>query len=291
MKRFLFSLILGIMACAPAHAGTVVATIKPLHSLVANVMEGDGNTLALLVDGKTSPHTFTLKPSQVRALSQADIVFYIGDGYELFLGKVLQTMPDSVRRAPMDKIEGLTLYPVRQAEGEAAGNIDLHLWMSPANAQRMAVEIARRLSDIYPAQRALYENNAIRVSARIDALDAHLNARMQRLQGKPFIIFHDATQYFEKAYGLEVLGAVTLHPEQSPSARHLQDIRENIRSSGATCLFSEPSFDAGIIDNVLAGTSAKSGELDPEAARLQAGRELYFQLMESLAADLEACLI
>lgn len=282
----------------PAQAGTVAASIKPLHSLVANVMAGDGNRLVLLADGNASPHAFSLKPSQMQALSEADLVFYIGRNFELFLDKALAALPPAVRRAPMDKISGLTIYPARlgsgfepETEGRGGGEADRHLWLAPANAQWMAAEIARQLSATYPEHQALYAANANKLSAKIAALDADLKARLRPLQGRPFIVFHDAYQYFEKSYGLQAAGAITLRPEQAPGARRVLGIREKIRSAGVACVFREPSFDARVVDNLLEGTAARSGVLDPEGASLAPGPELYFRLMENIAAALERCLL
>ncbi len=275
---------------AGATTGQIIVTIKPLHSLVAAVMEGSGDMPVLLVDGKDSPHTFHLRPSQMDVLQHADIVFYMGDGFELFMGKVFETLPPSVKRAPMDNVPGLTLYPTRFNDGDE-GPTDMHLWMSIANAKRMVAEITRRLSEIAPVNQTYYETNAKKLAAKLDALDAELKTRTKPLKDKPFVVFHDAYQYFEAAYGLQTAGAVTLHPEQGVSAKHVLEIRTKIKSAAAACVFREPSFNARVVDNVLDGTSAKSGVLDPEGALLAPGPELYFQLMRGIADGLSRCLI
>src|SRR6185312_2725075 len=95
---------------AQAAESKVVVSIKPLHSLVAAVMEGDDAPPALLVGGSVSPHAFALKPSQARLLQHADIVFYMGDTFEQFLTKTFASLPPGVVRAPMEKTPGLTLY-------------------------------------------------------------------------------------------------------------------------------------------------------------------------------------
>lgn len=299
MKRFLFYILL-LAVAAPAHAGTVVVSIKPLHSLAAAVMEGSGDAPLLLVAGQASPHTFSLKPSQVQALQRAGILFYIGDDFELFLRKVAASLPEPVRRAPMDKAAGITLYPLRAGEGfaphdhhdhEEENGKDMHLWLMPANAKAMAAEIARRLSEAYPEHKPLYQANAEKLVAKLDALDLDLKKRLAPLRGKTFIVFHDAYQYFEKSYGLTAAGAITLHPEQGVRPKRLAALREKIRAAGAACVFREPSFDGRVVDNLLEGTPARSGVLDPEGALLEPGSELYFQLMENIAAGLEACLL
>jgi zinc transport system substrate-binding protein len=285
---------------ARAEEAKVVATIKPLHSLVAAVMEGSGDSPMLLVDGKTSPHTFLLKPSQVNALQHARIVFYMGDGFELFLRNVWPSLPPSVNRVPMDQTPNLMRYTTRlgkdfdlhvhEEESHSEGAYDLHLWMMADNAKAMVMEIAQQLAIVFPKKREIYFDNARRLNERIKQQHIDLGPRMAMLRGKPFIVFHDAFQYFEKDYGLNCAGSIMMHPEEMPGAKHISEIRKKITELKAKCVFREPSFDAKMVDNLLEGTSAKSSMLDPEGALLAPGPELYFQSMEGIASALEKCL-
>ncbi|MDE3015620.1 MAG: zinc ABC transporter substrate-binding protein [Pseudomonadota bacterium] len=283
-------------ASAHAEDGKVIASIKPLHSLVAAIMEGSGDAPVLLVTGSASPHEFALRPSQRRALEHADVVFYMGDSFELFLDKTLAALPASVERAPMENAPGITLYRLRLAHGfeadddDVPGAHDLHLWMSPANAKAMAGEIVRTLSALYPQNRTLYAANAIKLDEKIDALDARLQRRLAPLADKPVIVFHDAFQYFEKSYGLNVAGSITINPDRPPGAKRVRALREKIVQAGVVCVFREPSFDGHVVASLLGGTKARSGVLDPEGALLSPGPELYFQLMDGIARNLEDCL-
>lgn len=306
MLRFLLVVMLLTLTAANARAGEVVVSIKPLHSLVAGVMEGDDQQPQLLVNGQASLHSFVLKPSQMEALSHADIVFYMGDSFEMFLDKALDSLPSSIERVPMEKAPGMTLYKLRLGNGfephedgdeekdehhhHDEGMYDLHAWTSPANAKAMVDDIVKTLAEKYPKKRALYEANGKKLQAKLDQLDAELQARMQPLQGKEFIVFHDAYQYFEKAYHLTAVGSITLHPERGPSAKRISDIRKKVKSNNVACVFREPQFDGRIVDNLLEGTHAKSAVLDPEAALIAPGPELYFTLMNNLANGFAACL-
>lgn len=268
----------------------VVASIKPLHSLVAAVMAGDDATPFLLVDGKASLHAFTLKPSQARALEQADLLFYMGDDFELFLRKA----PGTAKRIAMERAPGITLYPVRHAEEEEQrhhheeGGSDLHLWLSVANAKAMVAEIAAQLSTRFPEKKALYEKNAHQLQQRLALLHADLKRRMQAVRNKRIVVYHDAFQYFEKAYGLHFMGSVTSAYAQQPGAKHVHELRGKMQSQ-PVCLFREPQFEGRVIDNLMQGPRATSGVLDPEGALLPPGPELYFQLMEEMAEGLEGC--
>jgi zinc transport system substrate-binding protein len=106
----------------------------------------------------------------------------------------------------------------------------------------------------------------------------------------PFIVFHDAYQYFDRHYGLAGVGSITVNPEQPPGAKRLREIRDKIVNQQAHCVFREPNFPPSLVDTVVADTEAKTGILDPEGAGLDAGPELYFQLMRGIADSLKTCL-
>jgi len=299
LRNILFSIML--LAPSPVFAdGVVVASIKPLHSLVAAVMEGDKNQPVLLVDGAASAHSFSLKPSQASALQKAAVVFYIGDDFELFLQKPLHTLPEKVARVPMEKLQGIVRLPVRLGhesheghngeEAHAHGAYDLHIWLSPANAKIMIMEIARALAIAFPDKKELYFENVRKMGVRLDALDTEMAERMGKLFNRPFISFHDATQYFDAPYGLRFIGAITLHPERGIGAKRMEELRQRIEADNVICVFREPQFDAKVIDNLLSGTRAKSVTIDPEGALLTSGPQLYYQLIEGVAKAFESCL-
>lgn len=288
-----------ILIAFPARAGepNVIASVKPLHSLVAAVMEDAGEPV-LLVDGAASPHDFALRPSQRRALEQADIVFYMGDDFELFLDKTLAVLPGSVRRVPMEKISELLLLPPRkgvfspQGHGKAYrvhdARYDLHLWLDPANAGLMVREIARVLGETYPEHEALYAANARRTLRRLDVLDAKIKKKFEESAPRPFIVFHDSTQYFERAYGLSALAAFTSNPDITPGARHLRNLRKLARTADGqgVCYFSEPFQPE--MEKFLDGGGI-SATIDPEGVLLEPGPELYFRLMEDLENRMTRC--
>lgn len=305
MRSFCYALLAAVFMPASAIAAEVVASIKPVHSLVAAVMAGDGEP-ALLVQGSASPHTFVLKPSQRSQIANAKIIFYISDNMEMFLRKLHQKNDN--RWVAMDQAPGLVRYPARTSgmwdahehehdhdheheheHERGAGAMDPHIWLSAANAIAMTDHIVTQLTKRYPNKRDLYAANGAVLKQKLGLMDESLKARMKPFGGKPFVVFHDAYQYFEKSYGLFALGAITLHPERGPNAGHLRDIHRKLKETGARCVFFEPSFDMKTVEGMLEGTQAKSIQLDPEGLLLESGPDLYVELMEQVARGLEAC--
>ncbi len=332
-----------LLSSPVAAAGpNVVASIKPVHSLVASIMQGVGEP-ALIVEGAASPHTYNMKPSNAAALQAAKVVFWVGPGLEAFLDKPLDALSGGAKVVELSEVPGLEKLKFREGgafeahdhgheghEGEAGhgeeghkhtegeaehdhaaapeaaaahdhdhaheghdhdhDGFDMHLWLDPQNAKAMAAAIEKTLAEADPDNAAAYKANLEKLNLRIDALDKSLVETVAPVKDKPFIVFHDAYQYFEHRYQVRVAGSITVSPEVLPGAERLSQIHAKIRELGATCVFAEPQFEPKLINVVIEGTPAKSGTLDPEAATLDAGPDLYFQLMEGIGTSLKTCL-
>nr|WP_298103491.1 zinc ABC transporter substrate-binding protein ZnuA [uncultured Shinella sp.] len=315
---------------ARAEAPDVVVSIKPIHSLVAAVMQGVGEP-KLIVEGAASPHTYSLKPSNAAALQDADLVFWVGHGLEAFLEKPLESLGGKATIVELDDAPGMEKLQFREGgpfeahthegeeghdhaheeeghdhakaadaghdhEGEAGhqheehGEFDMHLWLSPDNARAIATEAARVLSEKDPSNAETYNKNLAALTEKLTALDKEIGETVAPVKEKPFIVFHDAYQYFEHHYGVHAAGSITVSPETLPGAERLTQIHDKVKTLGATCVFAEPQFEPKLVNVVIEGTPAKSGVLDPEAATLEPGPDLYFTLMRSIATSLRNCL-
>jgi len=298
----------GLLACllAPAAAEvSVVVTIKPLHALVAQVMDGAGSP-ELLVHGTSSAHTYALKPSDAAKLNRADIFFRMSETMEPFTAKVVKSLPKGVEVVTLQETAGLQLLPRRTGatfeEEHSHGKhghghkhthsaIDGHAWLDPANAKLMADRIAQALSAKAPAKAATFRANADRLKAKLDALDAEVARELAPVASKPYVVFHDALQYFERRYGLKAAGSIAMSPEVPPGAKRISTLRKKVLSLGAACVFAEPQFDTRLVDNLVEGTRARTGTIDPEGSKIAPGPDLYFALLRTLAKDLKACLL
>lgn len=170
------------------------------------------------------------------------------------------------------------------------GAMDGHVWLSPANARAMVAEIAHVLAEADPEHAARYRDNAAAYDARLAKLDQTVTAELAPVKTRPFIVFHDAYQYFETAYGLAGVGSVTLNPEQPPGARRITELRQRITDGGVACVFAEPQFDPRLVKTLTEGTSAKSAVLDPVGADLTPGPDAYPELITALARSMTDCL-
>ena len=323
------SLLVFVAPFASAHGDApVVVSIKPIHSLVAGVMEGVGSP-SLIVKGAASPHTFSLTPSQAKNLYNAHLVFWVGHELEAFLEKPLSTLSANAKQVELLEVPGLTKHHFREGgafeehaheeehehknehkhEQNTAGKkdehgahdhgshekhhdeeVDPHFWLDPENAKVIVHYVAHILSEYDPKNAALYEGNEQRLSAKLDALIGEVQNTLAPIKGKEFIVFHDAYQYFENRFDIVASGSITINPDLPPSVGRIQEIRNKIKELGAICVFSEPQFEPKIIRTVMEGTSAKTGVLDPLGASMTDGSELYFELIRGMAHSLKDCL-
>jgi zinc transport system substrate-binding protein len=166
----------------------------------------------------------------------------------------------------------------------------MHIWLDPANAKAIAAAVASALGAADPDNAAAYQANSARLQRALDELDRSLEHRLASVAGRPYVVFHDAYQYFERRYGLSAVGAITINPTVRPSAGRLQEIQGRLEELGVACVFAEPQFEPTLVDTVIEGTTIEKGVLDPLGAALEPGPEQYFQLMDGLAASLTDCL-
>lgn len=306
---------LGVLSESARAEVKVVVTSKPVHSLVAGVMEGVGSP-RVLIEGAASPHTYAMRPSDAKAVAGADAFFRVSVELEPFTGKLVKSLPKRVRVITLGEAPGLKLLDMREGgafeahddhdkdhghdKKDAHGHAnkaehaedehDPHIWLDPDNAKAMVAEIVRVLGEASPADAAKFKSNGVAMSAKIDRLAAELDGEMKPLAGKPFIVFHDVAQYFERRFGLTAAGSITVSPDLKPSAKRLTELRRKVMSHDAVCVFAEPSFEPKLVNTLIEGTKARSGTLDAEGVTLKAGPDLYFTLMRNVAAAMKACL-
>lgn len=296
----------GVSTTTSLAAPQLVATIKPIHSIAANVMAGLGEP-QLLLDAAVSEHTAQLTPSQVRAMQDADLIVAVGENLEAFLTQALEN-PDIGQKKVFKAGEapGVRTLPARDGglwepdsdagtqkeeshDHDHRGN-DPHVWMDPENAKAIASALAERLSGLDSANAAKYRENALRFAASLDTLSAEIRTELAPWRDRRYIVFHDAYQYFEARFGMNPAGSITVNPEATPGARRLKEIHDRIAETKAACVFAEPQFEPKYVETVIEGTTAKAAVLDGLGAAEAKGPDAYSSMMRRFAKSLVSCL-
>ena len=168
---------------------------------------------------------------------------------------------------------------------------DPHVWLDPVNAKAMIHEIEEALIEADPANASAYEANAEAMMLKLDNLVAEIDAELQPVKGRGYVVFHDAYQYFENRFGVSAVGSITVSPEVLPGAERVAELREKVRNLDATCVFSEPQFEPKLVMTITENTNAGTGVLDPLGASIDDGPKLYFTLIRNMAKSLKDCLL
>ncbi len=301
----------------------VVATIKPIHSLASYLMDGVGKP-DLIVDGYASPHGFALKPSHAKMLQDADIIFWVGEDIENFLEKPLKSIAKKAEKIELMEIKGLTKLKFRERnifdkhghgdkdddhghkedkdddhghkedkdddhghDKHAHGEFDPHIWLDPENAKIILSEMAKHFTEKDSKNSSIYKENLKNAHNDLDKLTKKIKSDLN----KDFksVVFHDAYQYFEKRFGINILGAFTVNTDVMPGAEQLAEIREVIEHDKVSCIFSEPQFNPDIIKAVAKDMNIATGVIDPLGATLDPGKDLYFDLINNMSKSFKGC--
>ena len=312
----------------PANADIkVVASIKPIHSLASYLMNGVAKP-DLIVDGYASPHGFAMKPSHAKMLQNADLIFWVGEDVENFLEKPLGSIAKKAEKIELMQIKGLQVLKFRERnifddhddhghddhdkkedhdshakkedhddhgkkedhddhERHAHGEFDPHIWLDPINAKVILNEMVEHLIENDPKNEAKYKSNLDEALKDIDKLTIDVMTELSNSVSS--IVFHDAYQYFEKRFNVNILGAFTVNTDVMPGAEQLAEIREIIEHDKVACVFSEPQFNPDIIKAVAKDMKIKTGVIDPLGATLNPGKDLYFSLIKNMSASFKGC--
>ena len=314
---FCASLVIPVeMVIADQKPISVVASIKPIHSLVAAVM-GDIGTPHLLLEAPSSAHHFTLKPSQARSLQAADIVFWVGPTMEQPLTKALATLAPQAQTLPLIESAGLVLinfdkvtpahekhdhekhdhekhdHEKHDKHDEHAKHddhlINPHIWLDPQNAKIMLGVMAARLAKADPENASTYAANADSMAARLATLETDITSQLASYSAAKFLVLHDAHVYFERRFGLRNYGAITTEPDVMPTASRVKALRDELREHRFDCIFTEPFLGQKAVALIAEGSKVSIGTLDPIASNLPAGAQLYPDLLMSYAKALQSC--
>lgn len=302
-----FALIVGLgpLVAVPAVAAPrVVASIVPVHSLVAGVMAGFGAP-DVVVRGYGSPHTYQMRPSDAAKLARADVVFWVGRSMETFLQRYIAGLREGgARVVELGALDGLLRLPNRagglvderrrhdddHAAEHAPGAFDAHLWLDVDNAKIMVRAIARELAATDAANADAYRANGEMLVRRLDELDRELAEMLRPVGDRPFVVFHDAYRYLEHRYDLENVGSVTVSPDRMPSARRIDELRERMAALGVRCVFREPQFESALVRTIAEASGARVAVLDPTGSTREPGPQAYFALMRANAEAIVDCL-
>ena len=306
----------------------VVSTIQPINSLVNAVIGNTGKT-TLLIPTEVSPHEYKLKPSDTKILQNANIIFFVSEHLETSVTKIFENLPKNIKTINLMEDIGIKRLAIRDNEtwkrhdhnhghgdhddhekhekkhdnhdhdnhakkhddhNDHEKEDDVHIWLNPDNAVKIIKKINKELSLFFPENAKTYDQNANQMIKKINQLKVELKNELSGIKDKPYVVFHDAYQYFETSFGLNAVGSVALEGDIASSPKQISFIKDKIVKLKASCVFQEPQFDSKLVKIVVEGTNAKIGTLDPLGVNVKSGENFYLQLLKNMAKSLKDCL-
>ncbi|HEY6771567.1 MAG TPA: zinc ABC transporter substrate-binding protein [Solirubrobacterales bacterium] len=238
---------------------SVVATTTQIGDFVRSV-GGNAVDVHQILAPNTDPHDYEPRPDDVTTTADAKLVFENGDELDAWMGKVVDDSGSDAKEVDLG-----ASVPVKlpgESSGPEASQYDPHWWHDPRNAEAAVRQIATRLSDADPAERATFEANAAAYEKELMVLDTGIQQCVGSVPAanRKLVTDHDAFGYFANRYGIQVVGAVI--PSQTtqaqPNAQDVSNLADLVRQEGVRAIFPESSLSPKLAETIASETGASS---------------------------------
>lgn len=299
VSLFVLCAMLLLSACNEAEQSDdhvlIISTIKPIHSLVLAITEGTTLETRQLLPDNASPHQYSMRPSDAKALAQADLIIRIDAEFEAQLDKALQHLKPNQHLLTLSQLPHIKLLPTRQLASSfslhpAHGANDLHLWLDADNGIAITQALMNTFSTRYPQHTERFRTNAAQLVGAIQQADQYARQQLASAQGRGYITFHDAWQYFDTRYGVQLKATVSMGLGHQISAKHLQRLYQTVQTAGVTCLLYEPQFSQTVLANLAQELKLHTTTLDGLGSQLPLTIQTYPALLRQTADQLARCL-
>lgn len=278
----------------------VLTSVKPIGFITEAITYGVTETDVLLPDG-ASPHTYSLKPSDLVKIKQAQLVVWVGEDLEAFMPTVLKGIDKDKQIELMEipDIKKLLRTGTQNHEHgkldsddehDHHGSYDEHIWLSPQIAKIIAKTVHDKLIDLYPDKRDLIDENLNEFTIKLAETEQSIAKKLINVQNSGYFVFHDAYGYFESQFGLKNLGSFTINPAVQPGVQTVYAIKQELKEHQAVCVFREPQFSPAVIEKLVNGTDVRIGELNPLGTDIALSKNAYSQFLLRLTQQLLDCL-
>ena len=281
----------------------IISSVKPIAFISQAVSDGVTNTDILLPDG-ASPHTYSLKPSDLAKIKTAELIIWVGEDLETFMPTVLKSIDNNKQIELMDipTIKSLlrtstnnhdqqeTHSHNNDSDHDHHGEYDEHIWLSPKIAKEIAQAVHDKLITIYPDKKDIIDENLNEFTVKLAETEQNIAKKLINVQNSGYFVFHDAYGYFESQFGLKNLGSFTINPAVQPGVQTVYAIKRELKEHQAVCIFREPQFSPAVIEKIVNGTDVRIGELNPLGTDITLSKNAYSQFLLRLTQQLLDCL-
>lgn len=281
----------------------IISSVKPIAFITQAISDGVTNTDILLPDG-TSPHTYSLKPSDLAKIKTAELIIWVGEDLETFMPTVLKnidknkqielmdipTIKSLLRTSTNNHDQQKTHTHNNDSDHDHHGEYDEHIWLSPKIANEIAQAVHDKLISIYPDKKDIFDENLNEFTVKLAETEQNIAKKLINVQNSGYFVFHDAYGYFESQFGLKNLGSFTINPAVQPGVQTVYAIKRELKEHQAVCVFREPQFSPAVIEKIVNGTDVRIGELNPLGTDITLSKNAYSQFLLKLTQQLLDCL-
>ena len=317
MRRIvLYFILLGILslsACAAKEQRsklTVLSSIKPVQAMVSAIA-GEHVLTHQLIPDFASPHNYTFKPSDMRQIESADVIFRIDEHFEVVLNSAFEDLKNHSKVISLAENPAIRLLRTTEEHKhsehdeehseEQHETADMHIFTSPKNAMVMAKVIADTLSNLEPKNAESYQRNLQRFKDKVTKVSNKIRLELEPVKNKPYVVFHNSWQYFGRYFGLQSPTVVDFQENVTAGGRTVKNIRNEIISKNIRCIFKEPSTPQSRV-NVLTenlsddisskqnGNGIKNVEIDVLGRNIQINQDSYVTWLSYMGEQVKQCL-
>ncbi len=273
----------------------IITTIKPIQAIVAAISNDYVDSFQLIPD-YASPHGYNFKPSDIRKVKNADVIFRIDEHMEVMLNPAFENLSAKTELVSLAEVEGVNLLSVsntsklEEDDHHYHGNIDFHIWTSPQNTLAMANSIAKILVKLDPVNESYYQQNLESFSHKLKLVSAEISKALATEQNKPYIVFHDSWQYFAEAFNLKKPFVMSMHEGFAPGAKKISEIRDKISTDNIGCIFTSPNIKLAQIKPIIEKLQLKTIEIDVLARKFDLNQDTYVNWLKNMGQQVSACL-
>ena len=289
--KFLTAIALTLASVLPAHAQGKLNVMTAVEDLAAIAREvgGDRVTAESIARGYQDPHFVEAKPSFILKLQKADLLIVVGRELEIgWLPPLIQQSRnakvqvgaqgylDASQRA---RILDIPTGQVTRAEGDVHPQGNPHYWLDPENGKAIAKEIADKLSELRPNDRAMFDQRLTAFNGRVDDAEKRWLAAMQPYKGVKVVTYHRSFPNFAERFGLDIVGYVEPRPGIPPSPQHTLDLINDMKRQNVKLVLVEPYFDLKTPNSIGRETGAQVLVLPPSVGGVKEVTD-YFALFD-----------
>jgi zinc transport system substrate-binding protein len=261
---------------------SVVASFYPLAEAASRV-GGDLVTVENLTPPGVEPHDLELAPDDVETIANADVILYLGAGFQPAVEDALAEAENAVIVDGLDSVETDVAPP---GEAEEGLTVDPHVWLDPVRFEQVVRAVADALSQADPANEATYASKADTYVTEIAALDEEFRSGLSDCARTTIVTSHEAFGYLADSYGLTQVAIAGLSPEAEPDARRLAELRDLVEREGVTTIFAEELVSPDVAETLANEAGVGVDVLDPLESltdeQVEAGEDYVSVMRENL---------